>query len=83
MPSTTRKQKIGLILFGLFLGVVLIEGGLRLGGFIFYSAQAHKNWQAIKQRGTYRILCLGESTTGLGLSRSLLIFSERRLVIGS
>ncbi len=66
MPSTTRKQKIGLILFGLFLGVVLIEGGLRLGGFIFYSAQAHKNWQAIKQRGTYRILCLGESTTGLG-----------------
>ena len=66
MPSTTRKQKIGLILFGLFLSVALLESGLRLGGFIFYSAQAHRNWQATKQKGTYRILCLGESTTALG-----------------
>ena len=59
----SSKQKIALILFGLFLFFVLLEAGLRLGGFILLSIQEHRNFLSIKQKGTYRILCLGESTT--------------------
>jgi len=36
---------------------------LRLGGFVLSSIQEHRNLQSIKQKGVYRILCLGESTT--------------------
>ena len=42
---------------------VLLEAGLRLGGFVLLSIQEYGNSQSIKQKGTYRILCLGESTT--------------------
>ena len=62
-PRVSPKQKIALVLFGLFLFFVLLEAGLRLGGFILLSMQEHRNLQSIKQKGTYRILCLGESTT--------------------
>ena len=57
------RQKITLILCGLFLFFVLLEVSLRLGGFILLSMQEYRNTQSIKQKGTYRILCLGESTT--------------------
>ncbi|MFA5168156.1 MAG: tetratricopeptide repeat protein [Candidatus Omnitrophota bacterium] len=42
---------------------MLLEAGLRLGGFVLLSIQEYGNSQSIKQKGTYRILCLGESTT--------------------
>ncbi|MCX5694676.1 MAG: tetratricopeptide repeat protein [Candidatus Omnitrophica bacterium] len=58
------KQKIALILFGLFLFLMLLEASLRLGGAILLSIQEHRNLQSMKQKGAYRILCLGESTTG-------------------
>ncbi len=61
--SVSLKQKIALVLFGLFLFFVLLEAGLRLGGFILLSIQEHRNRECIKERGTFRILCLGESTT--------------------
>ncbi|NQS90464.1 tetratricopeptide repeat protein [Patescibacteria group bacterium] len=57
------RQRIILVLFGLFLFFVLLEASLRLGGFILLSMQEHRNLQSIKQKSTYRILCLGESTT--------------------
>ncbi|HPT38723.1 MAG TPA: tetratricopeptide repeat protein [Candidatus Omnitrophota bacterium] len=62
-PKLLFKQKIGLVLFGLFLFFVLLEIGLRLGGFILLSAQEFRNSQSLKQKDAYRILCLGESTT--------------------
>jgi hypothetical protein len=62
-PRIPFRQKIILVLFGLSLFFVLLEVGLRLGGFILLSIQEHRNLQSIKQKGTYRILCLGESTT--------------------
>jgi hypothetical protein len=34
-----------------------------LGGFIYSSMKEFWNLWSIKQRGAYRILCLGESTT--------------------
>ncbi len=57
------KQKIALLIFGLSLCLLLLETGLRLGGFILFSLQEHRNRVSIQQKGAYRILCLGESTT--------------------
>ncbi len=52
-----------LVLFGLSLFFVLLEMGLQLSGFIILSLQEYRNRQTIRQKGIYRILCLGESTT--------------------
>jgi len=56
-------QKVFLSAFGLFLCVILLELGLRAGGFIFLYFQEHKNTVSARQKSSYRILCLGESTT--------------------
>ena len=56
------RQKIILIIFGLVLVFILLEAGLRLGGFIITSLQEYRNWISLK-KGSYRIICLGESTT--------------------
>jgi hypothetical protein len=61
--TTSTGQKTALVVFGLFLFLVLLEAGIRLGGFILLSIQEYGNLQSIKQKGAYRILCLGESTT--------------------
>jgi tetratricopeptide (TPR) repeat protein len=61
--AVTFRTKIALVVFGLFLFFVLLEVSLRFGGFILLSMQEYRNIQSIKQKGAYRILCLGESTT--------------------
>jgi len=55
-----------LIISGLFFCLILLEIGLRLSGFIFLSLQEYRNKESIQQKGGFRILCLGESTTALG-----------------
>ncbi len=57
------RTKITLIILGLFLFLTLLEIGLRLGGFILLSIQEYRNLQSLKQKGSCRIMCLGESTT--------------------
>jgi tetratricopeptide (TPR) repeat protein len=57
------RQRIIPAFLGLFLFFAFLEIGFRLGGFILLSIQDHRNAQSIKQKGAYRILCLGESTT--------------------
>ena len=57
------RQKIPLILFGLFLTIVILEIVLRISGFAISSLQEYRNLQSIKQKGSCRIMCLGESTT--------------------
>ena len=64
------QQKIILILFGLFLCTILLETGLRIGGFTILSLQEYKNRTSLKKDG-YRILCLGESTTQQGYPEQL------------
>jgi len=59
----SRWQNISLLLFGIVLFFVILELGLRFGGFILFSLQEHRNLESIKQKATYRILCMGESTT--------------------
>ncbi len=67
MIKTTFKQKIALIVFGLFLCVFTLEIGLRIGGSVFLSLKERQNKVAVnKENNEYRIMCLGESTTALG-----------------
>ncbi len=65
-PKIPFRQKIILIISGIFFFVIVLELGLRLGGFISLSLQEYRNRIAIKQKNTYRIICLGESTTFWG-----------------
>ena len=60
---TPLKTKISLILFGFLVFVLLLEAALRLAGFTLLSIQEHRNLQSLKHKGSYRIVCLGESTT--------------------
>lgn len=56
-------RKTFFIIGGLFLSLVILETGLRTGGFVLLSRQEYKNMLSLKQKGTCRIMCLGESTT--------------------
>jgi len=62
--KTTTKQKILLIILGIFLALVVLELGLRIGGFVVSSYQRASNKEGFD--ADYRILCLGESTTAMG-----------------
>lgn len=66
MPYIPVKQKIILSLFGIFLFIILLETGLRLGGYTisFWRKINEKNY--FNRRSEYRIICLGESTTARG-----------------
>ncbi len=48
---------------GILLGVLLLELGLRMGGFIILAHRELTNKVASEKGNEYRILCLGESTT--------------------
>lgn len=56
-------KRIVFLAAGVVFALVVLELSLRLGGFIMFSVQELKNRQALRQHGTYRILCVGESTT--------------------
>ncbi len=56
-------QNIGLIFLGIFLGLLVLEIGLRIGGFILLTLQRNGNMITSSQAEIYRILALGESTT--------------------
>jgi len=66
MQKTSIKQKIILYLFSIFLSFAILEVGLRVGGFMMLTIQERRNNRSIEKKGTYRILCLGESTTANG-----------------
>lgn len=66
MDRPILKQKIFLIISGILFSILLVEGGLRLGGYIYLKYQESRNTRSIRQNGEYRILCLGESTTASG-----------------
>lgn len=68
MNRIAFKQKIALIILGIFLSVLMLEAGLRLAGRMYLVWQDYQNSRALKKedKGEYRILCLGESTTAFG-----------------
>ncbi len=61
--KVTFPQKIMLMALGILLSIFLLEISLRIGGFLVMSLQEHRNHLSMKKEGTYRIMCLGESTT--------------------
>ncbi|MBI5881804.1 MAG: tetratricopeptide repeat protein [Elusimicrobia bacterium] len=61
--NLAASQKLGLVAFGLFLAFLILEASLRLGGFAILSLQAHRNAISLRQKGAYRIMYIGESTT--------------------
>jgi len=63
MKKLSCKQKCGLILFGVFLCVLILELGLRCSGFVFLKLQERRTKISFSQKREYTILCLGESTT--------------------
>ncbi|MFA5087484.1 MAG: GDSL-type esterase/lipase family protein [Candidatus Omnitrophota bacterium] len=66
MTHTNLRQKFGLMLVSLMAAGVIIEAALRIAGFVQVSIQTHRNRLTLSTRGSYRILCVGESTTFLG-----------------
>ena len=65
MERTSLKQKLLLIILGVFLTFILLEVGLRIaGGIVLYLQERHNHLSS--NPNEYRILCLGESTTALG-----------------
>jgi len=59
-------QKVIFIICGIFFTLAIGEIGLRAGSFILSFLQEHHNLTSIRQKGTYVIMCLGESTTAGG-----------------
>jgi len=65
------KQKILLVILGIFLTFVVIEILLRIGGFIAFLYQESNNVFSRWYKRDYTVLCLGESTTAAGYPRKL------------
>jgi len=65
MVKTKLTQKILLIFLGIFLTFISIEVGWRLAGAIYLNRQ-HQGNAISHKKDTYKILCLGESTTASG-----------------
>jgi len=59
-------KKLTLLFLGVFFSIILLELVLRLGGFTFSLLQEYRNRISAYQKSTFRILCLGESTTAAG-----------------
>ncbi len=55
--------RIGLVVFGILLAVLLLEGGMRAAGWALDYRQAGENRAQLEKGGEFRVLCLGESTT--------------------
>jgi len=66
MPSTKFQQKVILIVLGLLISLIILEVSLRCAGWTYVYFQEKRNQESIKNKGSYRILCLGESTTAMG-----------------
>lgn len=65
------RKKILVLICGVFFLFIALELLIRAGGFVFVSLQEHRNKISIRQKGTYKIMCLGESTTAWQYPRPL------------
>jgi tetratricopeptide (TPR) repeat protein len=59
------KSKISLIILGFIFFLVLTEILIRVGGVVFSFRQEYTNRASVMKKGSYTIMCLGESTTAL------------------
>jgi tetratricopeptide (TPR) repeat protein len=70
MKSREIKQNILLIFSGIFAAIFICEMGLQLAGVLYSSGKSRRNRVSLNKKADYRILCLGESTTGEGSGNS-------------
>ena len=63
MKKTSAKQRIGLIILGILLALIILESGMRITGAMILLIQRSENELAGDAGDVYRILALGESTT--------------------
>lgn len=63
MGHLSLEKKISLIFFGFFLCLIILEIGIRIAGFFYLFAQEDHEQINLRQKNTYTILCIGESTT--------------------
>ena len=66
MEKFRRKRKVGLILLGTFVSILILEIMMRLGGIVWLQFQNPVNKKYFDRNNSYRIMCLGESTTAWG-----------------
>ena len=66
IKKITLREKMFLMTLGFCLTFIIIELGLRLGGFLFLTIQEYRNKSSLRKAGQYCILCFGESTTAMG-----------------
>ncbi|MDP2924044.1 MAG: tetratricopeptide repeat protein [Candidatus Omnitrophota bacterium] len=59
-----------LIILGILLFFFILELGLRIGGAIFLARQEYRNQVSLRRKDSFRIMCLGESTTACGEENS-------------
>ncbi|MFH0986260.1 MAG: tetratricopeptide repeat protein [Candidatus Omnitrophota bacterium] len=62
-PWVSWGQKVSLLILSAVMTLLILEAGLRVGGAVYGAFQERRNHLSMKQKGVYRILCLGESTT--------------------
>ncbi|HTY46019.1 MAG TPA: tetratricopeptide repeat protein, partial [Patescibacteria group bacterium] len=60
---SAKLQNIALLVSSFLLAVIALEISLRLAGALFLFTQECRNRVSLHRKDTYRILCLGESTT--------------------
>ncbi len=65
-PKPPLGKKILRVCVEALVYLVLLEAGLRIGGFVFLKNQEAFNKSAAGRKGDYRIMCIGESSTALG-----------------
>ena len=78
--KTSVKNKFFLIFFGACLSLFIIEATMQVGAKVILFIQHQRNISALQEMGTYKILCLGESTTAeLGWQKSWPSLLEEKL----
>jgi len=60
------KENLKLAVIGIITGLIVIELSLRIFGYAFTSYQNVQNADSLRRSGTYKIICVGESTTAYG-----------------
>lgn len=66
MSKSSFRQKILLISTGIIVCLALLEIVMRLAGFTLLMMQKQRNDQVFRSGETFRIMCIGESTTAMG-----------------
>jgi len=61
--KTKLTHKMALVSASILAVIILLELGMRTGGFALAYVQERRNKIALRQQGAFRIMCIGESTT--------------------